>query len=45
MLMEDHRLRVVMYYRLLADRVVWRIFGPLRDKVTGGWRRLLNEEH
>jgi len=23
---------------------VWRIFGPKRDKVTGEWRKLHNEE-
>jgi hypothetical protein len=25
-------------------RVLRRIFGPRRDKVTGGWRKLQNEE-
>jgi hypothetical protein len=24
--------------------VLWRIFGPKRDEVTGGWRKLHNEE-
>jgi hypothetical protein len=24
--------------------VLRRIFGPKRDEVTGGWRKLLNEE-
>jgi hypothetical protein len=24
--------------------VLWRIFGPKREKVVGGWRRLHNEE-
>jgi len=24
--------------------VLWRIFGPRRDEVTGDWRRLHNEE-
>jgi hypothetical protein len=36
-LREEHRLRV------LENRVL-RIFGPKRDEVTGGWRRLRNEE-
>jgi hypothetical protein len=35
---EEHRLRV------LENRVLRRIFGPLRDEVTGGWRKLHNEE-
>jgi hypothetical protein len=26
------------------NRVLRRIFGPRRDKVTGGWRKLHNEE-
>jgi hypothetical protein len=37
-LREEHRLRV------LENRVMWRIFGPRRDEVTGGWRKLHNEE-
>jgi hypothetical protein len=28
----------------LENRVLRRIFGPKRDKVTGGWRKLHNEE-
>jgi hypothetical protein len=36
---EEHRLRV------FENRVLRRIFGPKRDEVTGGWRKLLNEEH
>jgi hypothetical protein len=32
-LREEHRLRVLR-----------RIFGPKRDEVTGGWRKLHNEE-
>jgi hypothetical protein len=31
-LREEHRLRML------------RIFGPKRDEVTGGWRKLNNEE-
>jgi hypothetical protein len=38
MLREEHRLRV------LENRVLRRIFGPKRDEVTGGWRKLHNEE-
>jgi hypothetical protein len=37
-LREEHRLRV------FENRVLKRIFGPKRDEVTGGWRKLLNEE-
>jgi hypothetical protein len=37
-LREEHRLRV------FENRVLWRIFGLKRDEVTGGWRKLHNEE-
>jgi hypothetical protein len=37
-LREEHRLRV------FENRVLRRIFGPRRDEVTGGWRKLNNEE-
>jgi hypothetical protein len=37
-LREEHRLRVFEY------RVLRRIFGPKRGEVTGGWRKLHNEE-
>jgi hypothetical protein len=37
-LREEHRLR------LFESRVLRRIFGPKRDEVTGGWRKLHNEE-
>jgi hypothetical protein len=37
-LQEKHRLRV------FENRVLRRIFGPKRDEVTGGWRKLHNEE-
>jgi hypothetical protein len=36
--MEEHRLRA------FENRVLRRIFGPKRDKVTGGWSKLHNEE-
>jgi hypothetical protein len=29
---------------LIANRVLRRIFGPKRDEVTRGWRKLHNEE-
>jgi hypothetical protein len=35
-LKEEHRMRV------FENRVL-RIFGPERDELTGGWRKLLNE--
>jgi hypothetical protein len=37
-LREESRLRV------FENRVFRRIFGPKRDEVTGGWRKLHNEE-
>jgi hypothetical protein len=37
-LREEHRLRV------FEKRVLRRTFGPERDEVTGGWRKLHNEE-
>jgi hypothetical protein len=36
--MEELRLRV------FENRVLRTIFGPKRDEVTGGWRKLRNEE-
>jgi hypothetical protein len=30
--------------RVFENRVIRRIFGPKRDEVTGGWRKLHNEE-
>jgi hypothetical protein len=35
---EEHKLRV------FENSVLRRIFGPKRDRVTGGWRKLHNEE-
>jgi hypothetical protein len=35
---EEHKLRV------FENRVLRRIFGPNRDGVTGGWRKMHNEE-
>jgi hypothetical protein len=37
-LREEHRLRV------FENMVLRRIFGRKRDEVTGGWRKLHNEE-
>ena len=37
-LREERRLRV------FENRVLWRIYGPKRDEVTGEWRKLHNEE-
>jgi hypothetical protein len=37
-LREEHRLRV------FENRVPRKIFGPKRDEVTGGWKKLHNEE-
>jgi hypothetical protein len=35
---EEHR------FRVFENRVPRRIFGPKREEITGGWRRLHNEE-
>jgi len=37
-LREDRRLRV------FENRMLWRLFGPKCDEVTGEWRKLHNEE-
>jgi len=37
-LREERRLRV------FENRVLRKVFGPKRDKVTGEWRKLHNEE-
>jgi hypothetical protein len=37
-LKEEHKLRV------FENRVLMRIFGPKKDEVTIGWRKLHNEE-
>jgi hypothetical protein len=37
-LREEHRLRA------FGNRVLRRIFGLMRDEVTGGWRKLRKEE-
>jgi hypothetical protein len=35
---EEHKLRV------FENRALRRIFGPKWDRVTGGWKKLHNEE-
>jgi hypothetical protein len=30
--------------KVLENRVMWRIFGPKKDEVTGGWRIFHNQE-
>jgi hypothetical protein len=37
-LRQEHKLRV------FENRVLRRMFGPKRDEVTGGWRKLHNEK-
>jgi hypothetical protein len=37
-------LREQRQLRVFENRVLRRIFGPKRDKVTGEWRKLNNEE-
>jgi len=36
--------RRVILLRVFENRLLRRIFGPRRDKVTGEWRKLHNEE-
>jgi hypothetical protein len=35
----------VLGNRVLTNRVLTTIFGPNRDKITGGWIKLYNEVH
>jgi hypothetical protein len=37
-------LRKERILRVFENRVLRRIFGPKTDEVTGGWRKLYNEE-
>jgi len=37
-------LREKLWLRVFKNRVLWRIFGPKRDEVTGEWRKLRNGE-
>jgi hypothetical protein len=34
----------VIWPKVFVNRVLRRIFGPKRDEVMGGWRKLHNEE-
>jgi hypothetical protein len=38
-------MNVKLGFTLLENKVLWRIFGPKREEVTGSWRKLHNEEH
>jgi hypothetical protein len=38
-------LREELRLRVFENKVLRRIFGPKRDEVTGGWRKLRNELH
>jgi len=40
----SHTLREERRLRVFENRVSRRIFGPKREKVTGEWRKLHNEE-
>jgi hypothetical protein len=35
---------MLLRLRVFENRVLMRIFGSKRDEVTGGWRKLYNEE-
>jgi hypothetical protein len=45
-ILHSHRRGNLKSYKLrvFENRVLRRIFGPKRDGVTGGWRKLHNEE-
>jgi hypothetical protein len=43
-LFKTNIVREELRLRVFEDRVLRRIFGPNRDEVTGGWRKLHNEE-
>jgi hypothetical protein len=30
--------------RVSENRVLWRVFGPKKDEITGEWREVHNEE-
>jgi len=40
----SHTLREECRLRVFENRVLGRIFGPKRERVTGEWRKLHNEE-
>jgi hypothetical protein len=33
-----------VYTQVFENRLLWRIYGPKREEVAGGWRRLHKEE-
>jgi hypothetical protein len=37
-------LREERWLRVCEYKMLWRIFGPKRDEVTGEWRKLQSEE-
>jgi hypothetical protein len=39
-----HQISIKIVIKVFENRVLRRIFGPKRDEVTGGWRKLHNEE-
>jgi hypothetical protein len=39
---EEHKLLNIL--KVFGNRLLRRKFGPKRDEVTGGWRKLHNEE-
>jgi hypothetical protein len=41
---ECFKINLILALLLLLYRVLRRICGPKRDEVTGGWRKLHNEE-
>jgi hypothetical protein len=41
---ENQLIIIIIILRVFENRVLRRIFGPKRDEVTGGWRKLNNEE-
>jgi hypothetical protein len=40
----DLTLREEQRFMVLENKMLTRIFGPVMDEVTGGWRILHNEE-
>jgi hypothetical protein len=37
-------LNIIKLLWVFGKRVLWKIFGPKRDEVTGEWRKLHNKE-
>jgi hypothetical protein len=36
----DVKLGLSYYERMSENRVLWRISGPKRNEITGGWKKL-----